>query len=69
MKMSNYDLATINIDIIDVHDVKYLPPTFDSDILFVLHLVTLGDPSAYGQSMDGINTTPMLFNQNNKCPY
>lgn len=36
MKRSKYDIATINID---VHDVKYLPPSFANDILFVTPLV------------------------------
>lgn len=30
------NLTTINFDYIDVHDAKYLPPSFNSELLFVL---------------------------------
>lgn len=38
-----------------MHNVKYLSPSFDDDVLFVLSLVSMGVPSAYGCSIDGIN--------------
>jgi hypothetical protein len=47
-----FDLATIDIDTtdfdtIEVHDIKYLPPSFDGDMLLVLPPPALGVPSAY----------------------
>ena len=54
-KRSKSDLTTIDFENIMVRDVKYLPSSFDGDILFVLPLVPLGVPSAYGRSMDGMD--------------
>lgn len=34
--MSKFDLAFIDFDNMEDHDVKYLPSSFDGDILFVL---------------------------------
>lgn len=38
-----------------MRNVKYLSPSFDGDVLFVLSLVSMGVLSAYGCSIDGIN--------------
>ena len=53
--MSKSNLTAIDFENIIVRDVKYLPSFFDGDILFVLPLVSLGVPSAYGHSMDGMD--------------
>lgn len=37
-----------------MHDAKCLPPSFNNDVLFVLPLVAMGVPSAYGRLMDGM---------------
>ena len=54
-KRSKSDLASIDFENIVVRNVKYLPSSFDGDILFVLPPVPLGVPSAYGRSMDGMD--------------
>ena len=55
--MSKSVLTTIDFDNIDVHDVKYLSPSFDGDVLFVLPPLSMGVPSAmpYGCAMDGMD--------------
>lgn len=53
--MSKYDLPTIDFDNIDVHDVKYLPLSFDADVLFVLSLVSMNAYNAYGCSMGNMD--------------
>lgn len=50
---SNY--ITINVDSIDVCDVKYLPASFDDHVFFVLLPLSLSAPSAYGRSMDDVD--------------
>lgn len=52
---SKFDLTTINFDSINVRDVKYLAPSFDGDILFVLPLVSMNIPNVYNRFMDGID--------------
>ena len=54
-KRSKSDLTTIDFDSIDIRDVKYLPPSFDSDVLFVLPPLSMGTPNVYGRSMDGMD--------------
>ena len=54
-KMSKSNLIAIDFENIVVRNVKYLPSSFDGDILFVLPLVPLGVPNTYGHSMDGMN--------------
>ena len=54
-KMSKSDLTAIDFENIVVRKVKYLPFSFNGDILFVLPLVPLGVSSAYGRSMDGMD--------------
>jgi hypothetical protein len=54
-KRSKSDLAFIDFDNIDVRDVKYLPSSFDGDVLFVLPPVVLKVPNTYGRSMDGMD--------------
>ena len=61
-------------DNIDVRDVKYLPSSFNGNVLFLLHYVARGVPSTYGHSMDCMDkicdghhwcTTKTLNIQNN----
>jgi hypothetical protein len=54
-KRSKSDFASIDFDNIEVRDVKYMPSSFDGDILFVLPPVPFGVPSAYGRSMDDMD--------------
>lgn len=50
-----FDLPTIDFDKIDVRDVKYLPPSFDGDILFNFPPINKNIYSIYGRSMDDID--------------
>lgn len=52
MMMSESDLTIIDFDRIDMHDVKYLPWSFDGNILFVLRIVAMGTPNVFGHSME-----------------
>src|SRR6202022_2032965 len=54
-KRSKSDLASIDFDSIDVREVKYLPSSFNGDVLFLLPPVALKAPSTYGRSIDGID--------------
>ena len=54
-KRSESNLESIDFNSIEVRDLKYLPSSFDGDILFVLPSVSFGVPSAYGRSMDGMD--------------
>ena len=54
-EMSDFNLTTINFDSIDICDVKYLPPSFNDDVLFILPPINMGIPSTYGCSMDDID--------------
>lgn len=51
MKMCKCDLRTIDFDNIDVYDVE----SFDNNILFVLLPVSMGVPSTYDRSVDGMD--------------
>ena len=54
-KRSKSNPASIDFDNIDVHDVKYLPSSFDGEILLILPPVPFGVPSTYSRSMDGMD--------------
>lgn len=54
-RRSKSDVTTIDFDNIDIHDVKYLPPNFDGDVLFNLLLMNMGVYSTYSCSMDDID--------------
>ena len=54
-KRSNFELIIVDFNNNYIHEVKYLPSSFDNNVLFVLLLVAMGVPSAYEHSMDGIN--------------
>ena len=54
-KISKSDLTSIDSDNIDVRDVKYLPSSFNGDILFLLPPVALRVLSTYGHSMNGMD--------------
>ena len=66
---SKSDLTTINFGSVNVFDIKYLPPSFDGDVLFVLPPIFMDVPSAYDHSihvMDKICNNHLLHNKNNK---
>ena len=48
-------LITFNFHNIDVYDVKYLPSSFDDNVLFVLPPLSMGVGSAYGYSMNDMD--------------
>ena len=54
-KMSKSDLSYIDFDNIGVHNIKYLPSSFNGDVLFVLPLVAHRVPSMYGCLIDDMN--------------
>ena len=54
-KKSKSNLIFIDFDNIDVRNVKYLPYSFNDDVLFLLPLVPLKVPNTYGRSMDGMD--------------
>ena len=51
-RRSKFDLTAIDLDTIDVREVKYLPPSFDGDIIFILHGINVDIFGTYGRSMD-----------------
>ena len=53
--MSKSDLSYIDFDNIGVHNIKYLPSSFNGDVLFVLPLVAHRVPSMYGCLIDDMN--------------
>ena len=54
-RRSKSDHTEIDFDNIDVRNVKYLPPSFDGDVIFILLLIAVDIFSTYGRSVDGIN--------------
>ena len=54
-KSSKSYLIATNFENIIVRDVKFLPSSFNGDMLFVLPLMPLGVLSAYGRSRDGMD--------------
>lgn len=50
-KRFEFYLTTIDFDNFDVCEVKYLMSSFDSDIMFVLPLMTMRIPIVYGHSI------------------
>jgi hypothetical protein len=54
-RRSKSDLTAIDFDSIDVREVKYLPPSFDGDVIFILPLIFVDVSSTYGRSMDGMD--------------
>jgi hypothetical protein len=54
-KRSKSNLASIDFESIDVRDVKYLPASFNSDVLFLLPHVALKAPNTYGCLMDNMD--------------
>ena len=53
--MSKSDVTTIDFNSIDVRSIKYLPSSFDGDIIFVSPPLPMGVPRAYGCSMDNMD--------------
>lgn len=55
-KCSNkFDLALVDFNSIDVCEVRYLPSSFDGNVIFVLPSLACGAPTTYACGMDGIN--------------
>jgi hypothetical protein len=54
-RRSKSDLTNIDFDSIVIEDVKYLPSSFNGDVLFILPPVKTGIPDAYGKAMDGMD--------------
>ena len=54
-RRSESDLIIIDFDNIDKRNVKYLPLLFDDDVLIVLPPLSVGVPSAYECTMDGMD--------------
>lgn len=56
-KCSKFDLAYVDLDSIDVRDVKYHPPSFDSNVIFVLSpfKIKFRVRPTYGCGMDGMD--------------
>jgi hypothetical protein len=54
-KMSKSDLTAIDFDNIDVHDIKYLPPSFDGGVIFILPGIAIDVSSMYGRFMDDMD--------------
>ena len=54
-RRSKSDLTAIDYDSIDVRDVKYLPPSFDGDVIFISPPINVDESSTYGRSMDDMD--------------
>jgi hypothetical protein len=54
-RRSKSNLTTIDFDNTDIHDVKYLPPFFDGDVIFILPPIAMDDSSTYGRSMNAMD--------------
>ena len=54
-RRSKFDLTNIDFDNIVIQDVKYLPSSFNGDVIFILPPVKTGIPNAYGTAMDGMD--------------
>ena len=72
---SKFDLDTIDFDTIEVHDIKYLPPYFDGDMLLV-YIAPYGIRSStcvwlvHGWHGQDVHWTPLMHNHYNKpCPF
>ena len=52
-RRSKFDLTNIDFDNIVIEDVKYLPSSFNGDVLFILPPIKTKIPDAYGKAMDG----------------
>ena len=54
-RRSKSDLTVIDFDNINVRDVKYLPSSFDGDIIFILPPIAVDVSSTYKRSIDGMD--------------
>ena len=54
-RRSKSDLIAIDFDSINVRDVKYLPLSFDGDVIFILPPIAVDISSTCGRSMDGMD--------------
>ena len=54
-RRSKSDLTAIDFDTIDVCNVKYLPPSFDGDVIFILPPIAVDVSSTNGHSMDDMD--------------
>lgn len=48
-------LSDIDFDNIRVEEVKYIPTTYDGDVIFLLPPLPSGLPATYGKSLDGMD--------------
>ena len=53
-RRSKSNLIIIDFDKIDLHNVNYLPSSFDGDVLFATPVI-IGNPSTYDRSMNAMN--------------
>ena len=49
------DLTGIDFDTVDVREVKYLPPSSDCDVIFILPPIILDVSSTYGRFIDDMD--------------
>ena len=54
-RMTKPDHTTIDFDSIVILDVKYLPPLFDDDVIFILPPTNVDGFSTYGHFMDDMD--------------
>ena len=63
--MSKSDLTAIDLKSKDIRDVKYLPPSYDGNVIFILPPINVDVFSIYGRFMD-VRQTSLIQNKNNK---
>ena len=54
-RRSKTDLTGIDSDNLDVRDVKYLPPSFDGDVIFILPPINVDVSNTYGCFKGGMD--------------
>jgi hypothetical protein len=57
MKWSKFNVSTIDYNRIQIQKIKYLPISFDSDIIFFLLPLPVKVSPAHSHGMDGIEKT------------
>jgi hypothetical protein len=54
-RRSKSDLTAIDFDSVDVRHVKYLPPSLNGDVIFILPTINVDVSITYGRSMDDMD--------------
>jgi hypothetical protein len=54
-RRSKFDHTAIDFDNIDVRNVKYLPPSFHGDVIFILPPITMDVSGTHGRSMHSMD--------------